>query len=222
MVSEPGRCRAKALARRALSDDVHAWCRKSGIKTDIEMVTAAAGGATKTRRGGDSTGLWGRMASSCSSMRMNARGCCRRCSPKLRSLAGCCWKAVAVPGRAVPGRSWIGWRLGADRQRRAGDAGRWGRCGDRPGMELGGDVAYGHPDLGIEFKASGRVLPSHEDGLEDAGVSLALGPPRRACPHLNIADRHRRSEPRPPAAHRRARPRGAALRPLGATMGRRR
>ena len=42
------------------------------------------------------------------------------------------------------------------------------------GMELGGGVAYGHPDLGIDFKTSGRLLLSHEAGLQDAGVSLAL------------------------------------------------
>ena len=42
------------------------------------------------------------------------------------------------------------------------------------GMELGGGVAYGHLNLGIDVKASGRVLLSHEDGLEDAGMSLAL------------------------------------------------
>ena len=43
------------------------------------------------------------------------------------------------------------------------------------GMEVGGGVAYGRADLGIEVEASGRVLLTHEeDGLEDAGVSLAL------------------------------------------------
>ena len=42
------------------------------------------------------------------------------------------------------------------------------------GMELGGGVAYGHLNLGIDVRASGRVLLSHEDGLEDAGMSLAL------------------------------------------------
>ncbi len=43
------------------------------------------------------------------------------------------------------------------------------------GMEVGGGVGYGRADLGIEVDASGRVLLSHEEeGLEDAGVSLAL------------------------------------------------
>ena len=43
------------------------------------------------------------------------------------------------------------------------------------GMEVGGGVAYGRADLGLEVEASGRVLLSHEEeGLEDAGVSLAL------------------------------------------------
>ena len=43
------------------------------------------------------------------------------------------------------------------------------------GMEVGGGVAYGRADLGIEVEASGRMLLTHEEeGLEDAGVSLAL------------------------------------------------
>ena len=43
------------------------------------------------------------------------------------------------------------------------------------GMELGGGVVYGRADLGLEVEASGRMLLSHEEeGLEDAGVSLAL------------------------------------------------
>ncbi len=43
------------------------------------------------------------------------------------------------------------------------------------GMEVGGGVGYGRADLGIEVDASGRVLLTHEEeGLEDAGVSLAL------------------------------------------------
>ena len=43
------------------------------------------------------------------------------------------------------------------------------------GMELGGGVAYGRADLGLEVEASGRVLLSHEEeGLEEAGVSLGL------------------------------------------------
>ncbi len=43
------------------------------------------------------------------------------------------------------------------------------------GMEVGGGVGYGRSDLGIEVDASGRVLLTHEEeGLEDAGVSLAL------------------------------------------------
>ena len=43
------------------------------------------------------------------------------------------------------------------------------------GMEVGGGVGYGRADLGLEVEASGRVLLTHEeDGLEDAGVSLAL------------------------------------------------
>ena len=43
------------------------------------------------------------------------------------------------------------------------------------GMEVGGGVGYGRADLGIEVEASGRVLLTHEEeGLEDAGVSLAL------------------------------------------------
>ena len=43
------------------------------------------------------------------------------------------------------------------------------------GMEVGGGVVYGRADLGIEVEASGRMLLTHEEeGLEDAGVSLAL------------------------------------------------
>ncbi len=43
------------------------------------------------------------------------------------------------------------------------------------GMEVGGGVGYGRTDLGLEVEASGRVLLSHEEeGLEEAGVSLAL------------------------------------------------
>ncbi len=44
------------------------------------------------------------------------------------------------------------------------------------GLELGGGVTYGHPGLGLDVTASGRVLLTHEaTDFEDAGVSLAVG-----------------------------------------------
>ena len=42
------------------------------------------------------------------------------------------------------------------------------------GMELGGGIAYRDAALGVEFRAGGRVLLAHEEGLEDAGASLGL------------------------------------------------
>ena len=65
----------------------------AAIETDIEMRMAAAGGATRWRRCGVSTGRWERAGSSCSSMRTDRGSCCRRWSRRC-GRCGCCWKAV--------------------------------------------------------------------------------------------------------------------------------
>ena len=135
------------------------------IETDIEMVMAAAGGSHEvaSRWGFDwSVGTNGFLVQLDADEREGLPAAVRSEVWQVRLLL------EGRAGRELDGGAGLSGNVELAARVDGGDA----ETG--LGMELGGGVAYGHLDLGIDVRASGRVLLSHEDGLEDAGMSLAL------------------------------------------------
>ena len=138
---------------------------ETDIETDIEMVMAAAGGSHEvaSRWGFDwSLGTNGFLVQFDADEREGLPAAVQSEVWQVRLLL------EGSAGKELDGGSGLSGNVELAARVDGGDA----ETG--LGMELGGGVAYGHLDLGIDVKASGRVLLSHEDGLEDAGMSLAL------------------------------------------------
>ena len=146
--------------------DTFSTLTETDIETDIAMMMAAAGGSKEvaSRWGIDwSLGTNGFFAQFDAEERAELL-------PALKSEA---WQMrLLLEGRAGKAIDEVS-RLSGNVELAARVDGGDAETG--VGMELGGRVAYGHSNLGIDVTASGRVLLSHAEGLEDAGMSLALG-----------------------------------------------
>ena len=152
------------VGEAALADSFSALTG-TDIETDIEMVMAAAGGSHEvaSRWGFDwSLGTNGFLVQLDADEREGLPAAVQSEVWQMRLLL------EGSAGKELDGGSGLSGNVELAARVDGGDA----EAG--LGMELGGGVAYGHLNLGIDVRASGRVLLSHEDGLEDAGMSLAL------------------------------------------------